>query len=569
MPVAAVADVVVGSVVADAVVPAVAADVIGGAVVDAGVGAVADAGIGAVADAGIGAVADTAVGAAADTGLSSGIGGSIGADSVGYGGSNLGSGFGLDGSLGSSTYGSVGDSSLGVGFGGGDGLTSALVDSAASSGGFSVSDLLGPNFDFSRLAAKAAMSGAKTLISGGNIGDAFKGALMGGVGDLAGGAISNALTDSLGSTTANIIGNAGSSIVRGASPVEGIISGVTGAMQSSAPSQTVMSSTRQDMQDAQAAIQQSKNEIIQSRSDAADARSMARQYPDNVDLQQDATDAESKASAAAAKNAQNSANNPVTPASMPSQFAKYLTDNAGSLSGMMFGNSQQGARPRPQPVQAPRAQYADAGTKPYQYTLHSQSLNSAMSNQGSKQKILGDITPGENMSQYAAGGRVVGLGGLAHGGEAAKFHPEAPKGHHPEFISGASDQYARGRGTGQSDDIPAMLRDGDYVMDADIVSALGDGSSKAGASALAHMKKALGGAYKASGRLIPAKIADGEVVLSGSTVRAIGNGDNRLGAVTLDKMREEIRAHKRAAAVTKIPPKAKSPLEYIQMAQKG
>lgn len=76
-----------------------------------------------------------------------------------------------------------------------------------------------------------------------------------------------------------------------------------------------------------------------------------------------------------------------------------------------------------------------------------------------------------------------------------------------------------GPGTGQSDDIPTMLSDSEYVIDADTVAALGDGSAKAGAEAL-------------------------------------------------DKMREEIRRHKRSAPVDKIPPKAKSPLEYLKMAKR-
>jgi hypothetical protein len=93
-----------------------------------------------------------------------------------------------------------------------------------------------------------------------------------------------------------------------------------------------------------------------------------------------------------------------------------------------------------------------------------------------------------------------------------------------EMVAGPEDRYyarhakrgfaVNGKGTGQSDDIPTMLADGEYVFDSDTVSALGDGSSKAGAAAL-------------------------------------------------DKMREEIRKHKRSAPVDKIPPKAKSPLDYL------
>lgn len=41
-----------------------------------------------------------------------------------------------------------------------------------------------------------------------------------------------------------------------------------------------------------------------------------------------------------------------------------------------------------------------------------------------------------------------------------------------------------GAGTGRSDEIPAMLSDGEYVFDAETVAMLGDGSSKAGAKRL-------------------------------------------------------------------------------------
>jgi hypothetical protein len=42
----------------------------------------------------------------------------------------------------------------------------------------------------------------------------------------------------------------------------------------------------------------------------------------------------------------------------------------------------------------------------------------------------------------------------------------------------------QGGGTGRSDSIDARLSDGEYVMDAETVSMLGDGSSKAGAQRL-------------------------------------------------------------------------------------
>jgi hypothetical protein len=53
------------------------------------------------------------------------------------------------------------------------------------------------------------------------------------------------------------------------------------------------------------------------------------------------------------------------------------------------------------------------------------------------------------------------------------------------FRRGGSTQFAvEGAGDGRSDDIPARLSDGEYVIDAETVALLGDGSSKAGAKKL-------------------------------------------------------------------------------------
>jgi ethanolamine utilization microcompartment shell protein EutS len=82
-------------------------------------------------------------------------------------------------------------------------------------------------------------------------------------------------------------------------------------------------------------------------------------------------------------------------------------------------------------------------------------------------------------------------------------------------VTAAQGRYVKGGGTGISDSIPARLSDGEYVIDAQTVSMLGDGSSDAGA------KK-------------------------------------------LDQMREAIRRQKGGVlAKGKFPPKAKSPLSYI------
>lgn len=156
---------------------------------------------------------------------------------------------------------------------------------------------------------------------------------------------------------------------------------------------------------------------------------------------------------------------------------------------------------------------------------------------------------------------------LAQGGLPQKYAEAAPDGHKPEFITGLTGYYASGKGTGQSDDIPAMLHDGDYVIDADAVAALGDGSSKAGAQALSQFQSKVPHKMSAGGKAVPAKIADGEYVYPEAFVTALGNGSNEKGAEMLDAMREELRAHKRSAPTSKIPPKAKSPLDYLRMAK--
>jgi hypothetical protein len=63
-------------------------------------------------------------------------------------------------------------------------------------------------------------------------------------------------------------------------------------------------------------------------------------------------------------------------------------------------------------------------------------------------------------------------------------------------------------------------------------------------------------------------LADGEYVIDADTVAALGDGSSKAGAEVLDLFRENIRAHKRSAPTDKIPPKAKSPLEYLKTAQK-
>lgn len=173
------------------------------------------------------------------------------------------------------------------------------------------------------------------------------------------------------------------------------------------------------------------------------------------------------------------------------QAPSYFTYGSEPQSPTQFAGSQLQGRPSPQ---IPLVSNVD---KNLQY-LYKQSGASGSGQLGTPSVL------GETMMKD---------GGNVHMNE----HGEP---HIPEFITGKTGHYVKGRGDGQSDDIPAMLADSEYVFDADTVAALGNGSSDA-------------------------------------------------GAAVLDKMREAIRAHKRSAPVDEIPPPAKSPLEYLKDGLKG
>jgi hypothetical protein len=78
--------------------------------------------------------------------------------------------------------------------------------------------------------------------------------------------------------------------------------------------------------------------------------------------------------------------------------------------------------------------------------------------------------------------------GFAMGGEADYFAQNADVARISPNVS-ASGGFTQGPGTGRSDDIPARLSDGEYVIDAETVALLGDGSGKAGAERLDEMRQ--------------------------------------------------------------------------------
>jgi hypothetical protein len=103
----------------------------------------------------------------------------------------------------------------------------------------------------------------------------------------------------------------------------------------------------------------------------------------------------------------------------------------------------------------------------------------------------------------------------------------------------------------------AAFADGGNVLATPLMAAGGSGVPHKGS----HYVQGAGGGQD---DLIDARLADGEYVFDADVVAALGDGSNAEGARRLDKMREAIRKHKRSASNDKIPPKAKSPLAYLK-----
>ena len=151
-----------------------------------------------------------------------------------------------------------------------------------------------------------------------------------------------------------------------------------------------------------------------------------------------------------------------------------------------------------------------------------------------------DFAAGGHIQHYDEGGDVdinprnaPPGAGLWHGRGGANLMPPSPHGmlnvsahfadggHVPEFYSegGMHNRFVKGAGDGTSDDVPAMLANGEFVIPADVVSSL-------------------------------------------------GNGSNDSGAKVLDHFLETIRAHKTAHDPKKLPPDSKGALAYISEAHK-
>lgn len=155
------------------------------------------------------------------------------------------------------------------------------------------------------------------------------------------------------------------------------------------------------------------------------------------------------------------------------------------------------------------------------------------------------------LSQPPMGAKVGGLARYAEGG----------------YVDGDPTRLAiGGPGDGQDDLIRMDLNDGDFIISADVVSALGSGSTSAGVRALESMVgSAIGDQEMSSGSgAVPALVSDGEFRVPRAAVMALGNGSIEKGSEALYKLMENVRRSYRSAGVKDIPQKAKSPLQYMK-----
>ena len=122
-------------------------------------------------------------------------------------------------------------------------------------------------------------------------------------------------------------------------------------------------------------------------------------------------------------------------------------------------------------------------------------------------------------------------------------------------VSGAlKSEYGQG---GRTDDLPVQVGSGSFVIPADCVSALGQGSSDAGHKVLQRMFPASPAAPQmASGGSVPIIAAVDEHILSPEQVASVGEGDLDLGHSILDRFVLAVRKN-HIKTLKGLPPPAK------------
>ena len=91
------------------------------------------------------------------------------------------------------------------------------------------------------------------------------------------------------------------------------------------------------------------------------------------------------------------------------------------------------------------------------------------------------------------------------------------------------------------------------------------GKAKAPAGGLSQIAMLANGTGSGRDDTINARLSDGEYVIDAETVALLGNGSTKAGAAVLDQMREQVRKQKgKALARGKFSPNAKSPMAYMK-----
>lgn len=124
-----------------------------------------------------------------------------------------------------------------------------------------------------------------------------------------------------------------------------------------------------------------------------------------------------------------------------------------------------------QPAPVPQVSYYTWGTLPQELWPVQNTPPLTQAQQDEENELLGEDEQG------------FAHGGIAEGGPLSVLYAE---GGAPDIEGPVA-----GPGTGRSDDIDARLSDGEYVIDAETVALLGDGSTAAGAEALDRMREAI------------------------------------------------------------------------------
>ena len=155
-----------------------------------------------------------------------------------------------------------------------------------------------------------------------------------------------------------------------------------------------------------------------------------------------------------------------------------------------------GANPDTRPVYDAMSNFKMCDNAPHFGACFSQNFGTFMNSISQNSPKLGAPMAAKTggLARYAQGGYA--SGGYASGGYASGGYAS---GGMPGVASSMVELAVGGPGDGQDDQIPALLSDGEFIIPADVVSALGSGSTDAGSKALYDMIHNVRGSYRKAG----------------------------------------------------------------------